>query len=111
RSAAFRANRRVDIQPDEQRLVVVIEASAIGSLFAGRRTDRLHVNTGISERTPVATWTIVILIRSNPRRVFAILLRGADAASRAEDEVAEVAGHAFVNPEELADHRLLIIGG
>ena len=51
----------------------------------------------------------MILIRRHPRRVLTILFGRSHAASRAEQEVAEVAGHAFVDEEKLADHRLLII--
>ena len=103
------ADRGVDVEPDELALVVVVhvESPVVPSSAGG--VEDLRGGGGVLDVAPGAAGAVVILGGDGGEPLL-ILLGGPDAAARGE-HVAEVLGQAFIDPEQIALHRLLVVAG
>ncbi len=104
---AFAADDGVRLQPDEHALGIVIEAAAERSPLARSVAERLDGDGGVGERTPFASG-FVVEAGGGVGEAVAELLGSPQAAARGE-HVAEITGQTFVNPQQFALHRLLVI--
>src|SRR5579872_1458243 len=98
---------RIDLQPDQLSLGIVIEAAPPALPVRPLQPQNLHRTGCIFERTPSAAGAIVEHGRciSQP---FAILVWRRQPRPRRQN-IAQILGQTFINPEQIAEHWILII--
>src|SRR6185295_14176950 len=102
------ADRGVGLQPDEDRFVVEVRAPPPGAPLPGRPIEDLRGHRGVRQRPPGPSRRMVET-RRDEGDALAVVLRSPQAAAGGEQQ-AEVLRQALVDPEQLALHRLLVIG-
>ena len=101
------ANLRVHVEPDQPAFIIKIDAAPNRGPFFRSVVKQLRGDRRIDQRPRHASG-LVIEIRRDFGKLIAILLRRPEAAARRK-QIAEVLSQSFVNPKQLALHRLLII--
>src|SRR5215472_3135778 len=107
-AAGLAANRGIHVQPDEEAFRIVIGGAAPIGPFGLRSKKTLDGGCSVLKRTPGASGAMVEH-RSGVGSVFTPLLWRAQACSASED-VSQIIGETFVDPQQIAFHRLLIVG-
>src|SRR5438445_1555678 len=100
-------DKGIHLQPDQLTFRVVVQTAAPTLPSLSHQPQRLHGAGGIFEWTPSASSTVVKHGGSFGQRL-AILCRRPELRWRG-GHVAEVFGKTFVDPEQVSNHRLLII--
>jgi len=103
------ANDYVSFHPQQQSLEVIVDAPPVNSSSAPAKNSKLHCRRGINQWPPVATG-LIVHFRGHRRDRLAKVRRRPQAAARGQN-FSEVFGQAFINPEQIALHRLLEIRG
>ena len=92
----------VGLQPDQPRLVVVVEGAAVRRSRRSGRPERICAgDRRIGQRPPPPAGAVAVLVGGDPGEVLAGLLRRADAAPRGQQEVPQIARQPLVDPEQL----------
>src|SRR5215471_20806100 len=97
----------VHFKPNELAFGVVVEAAAPVLPLRAEHSERLHGNSRVFERPPGAASAMIERGRSKGQRV-AILFGSPQARPRGE-YVAQIFRESFVDPEQVPDHRVLIM--
>ena len=108
RAFGLLADDDVDPEPVQRVFVVEIGAAAPGFPGAGREIKFGGGVGGVLQVAPFAAGN-VIEGGGGEGEIVAILLGGEQAAARGEHE-AEIVGEAFVDPEQIVLHGLLVVG-
>src|SRR5882762_11544599 len=106
-AVALLANRAVNFQPDQFALRIVVEAAPPTLPVGAQHAQSLDGDRGVFERTPRASSTMIEHGRGSSQGL-SILLRRPKPRAGCE-HVAQILGEAFVNPQEVANHRLLVV--
>src|SRR5215470_9940098 len=101
-------DRGIHVQPDEKAFRIVVGGAAPGGPFRLRSKENLNGSGGVLKRSPDASGAMVEH-RSGVGSVFTPLLGRAQAGSGRED-VSQIIGETFVDPQQIAFHWLLVVG-
>src|SRR5262249_2021888 len=108
---ALLADDRVCLEPNKQHLLVIVPIALSRSPFQRRLVVAGKSRRSVADCSPCAAWSNLIHQRGDPRDVLSRLFWRAQSAARAQHQITEITGHPFVSPQQIVNHRLLIVVG
>ncbi len=108
---AHLTDQRIGVEPHEHHLVVVVTPAADGAPLGRRIAVSGQGRGGVGEAAPRAPGSSAVHRGGHPGEVRTRLLGRTQPAAGAQHQIAQITGHALVDPQEIVDHRLLVVAG
>src|SRR5262249_655613 len=100
-------DRGIDFEPNQFAFRVIVEATTPARPLRAEHAKSLHRDRRIFEGTPGASGTMVERGSAMSQRVAVLFGRPEGGASG--EQIAQIFGPPFVDPEKISDHWLLVI--